>query len=175
MRLRNHGQVAVIDLPEGWVEKPAETMRTTIGTRSLREFHQPDEPEACICFYYRGLPLTTVGAAAFRTTLHQPEHLLSAKEIESLSEVLKERVDPWVFVIESARTLDWNGRRVLRLEGQYRETGANLIEIFVDCDGTGRAVQEIYFIAPAGSFARYAQTADKALRTIQWKSSQGSS
>jgi hypothetical protein len=173
MQLSNQGQVAAMDLPDGWVEKPAETMRTTIGTRSLREFSQPDEPEACICFYYRGLPLTAVGAAAFRTTIRQPEHPLSAKEIETLREVLKERGDASVFVIESARTLDWNGRRVLRLEGHYKQTGANLIELFVDCDGTGRAVQEIYFIAPADIFPRYDQAAEKALRTIEWRPPQG--
>lgn len=158
-----------MELPESWVEKPAEPMLTTLGTRSLREFHGPDQPEACLCFYYRGLPLTNEPAAIFRGTLRQPAHSLSSEETESLREVLKERADASVFTIACVKTLDWNGRRVLWLEGRYRQTGANLVEILVDCDGTGRAVQEVYFLAPDGVFQQYAQTAGQALRTIQWK------
>ncbi len=169
MRLENHGQIAVLEVPDGWVERSADNYYRDIGARSMLEFHPPDAPDAVLCVYYRGLPMRDAAAALFRAVLRQPPHALGFGEIKDLRGVLQERADSKVFTISSARTEDLNGRRILWIEGRYKEAGNDLQQILLDADGTGSVVQEIYFVAPKDIFLKYARSARAALTTIVWR------
>jgi len=169
MEITNHGQIEKITIPAGWVEGPP-TEFQGIGTRSLREFHPPDAPNAQLCLFYRGLPVSADAGDAFRSILAEPDHQLTPEEIESLREILRERADSKVFdLVNPPRTALVGDKRVLMLEGVYKGTNKYLQEIFLNADGSGRVVQEIYFIAPQDDYCLHAVAAQEACNSIQWK------
>lgn len=165
----NHGQIETIALPDGWLEKPQEYDYRGIGTRSLREFYPPEEPLARLTFFYRGLPVRKETANAFKSILSRDSHPLSRTELSTLEEILRERLEPTVFNLISARTDNVSGRRVIMIEGRYRETECDLYEVIVDTEGDGTVVQEIYYQAPKDSFFKYLRPAQKAIKSIVWK------
>lgn|SRR5262249_5027466 len=167
-RLSNHGQIASMDLPAGWVEGPARTY-TGAGTRSFRAFHSPDIPEAKLCFYYRGLPVQPESAQTFREVLGKPPHMLDESEISALSEVLRDRGNSEQFQMRDIRTEDLNGRRVLVVEGTYDKIQQDTYALCIDADGSGRFVQEIYYLAPFIDFVSFKAEADEAIKSIAWK------
>jgi len=169
MDIVNHGQIERIAIPERWVEGPP-TEFQGIGTRSLREFHPPESPNAQLCLFYRGLPVSDEAGELFRSVLSEPDHQLSAEEVDAIREILRERGDPKVFdLVSPPRTLTIGGKRVLMLEGVYKATNKYLQEIFINADGSGRVVQEIYFIAPQDDYCVHAVAAQGACNSIQWK------
>jgi hypothetical protein len=161
------GQIEKMTLPQGWEEgKPTSG---GIGTRSFREVHPAEFPDAKLCFYYRGLPASDDAGKAFKNVLDQPAHILSKAEIDSLGEILRGKNDPETFNPLMIKTEDLNGKRVLTVNGRLTEKQADLKEILVDADGTGKAVQEIYFQAPKELYMRYMKAAQEAMQTIEWK------
>jgi len=167
-RLTNHGQIASMDMPAGWAEGPAKTY-TGAGTRSFREFHSPDIPDAKICLYYRGLPVQPNSAQTFREVLAKPPHTLDESEISALKEVLRDRGDTEQFHLRDIRTEDLNSRRVLVVEGTYDRIQQDTYAVCIDADGSGRFVQEIYYLAPFIDFVASKADVDDAFRSISWK------
>jgi len=169
MNIINHGQIENIAIPAGWVEGPV-TEFQGIGTRSLREFHPPEAPNAQLCLFYRGLPVSADSGELFREILSEPDHQLSSDEVYSLGEILRERADPNVFdLVSPPRTSTVGGKRVLLIEGVYKATDQYLQEMFINADGSGRVVQEIYFIAPQDDYCVHAAAAQEACNSIRWK------
>jgi len=164
------GQVDSMVFPVGWVAgEPAEN--PGIGSRWFREVYREDSPDTSICFFYRGLPVADGPAAAFRGVLDRPPHPLSDDELQSLSRILEHKT-PFkseLFELTSARTEDWNGKNVMIVEGQYKESDDRIFEIYVDADGTGRFVQEIFYQAPGDQFSKFADEAQSALLSVKWK------
>src|SRR5215470_14213960 len=80
----NHGQIVRMTFPAGWVEGPKHSFSGGIGTRSFREFHPEAAPQAMMCLYYRGLPISDDGGAAFRAVLEKPVHPLTADEMKAI-------------------------------------------------------------------------------------------
>jgi hypothetical protein len=169
MELVNQGQIETISMPDGWLEAPREYNYLGIGTRSVREFHAPEEPQAKITFFYRGLPVRSETAAALRLILAKEPHVLARSEIPALKEILRERADPTVFNLISARTDTISGRRVIVIEGRYKATESDLYEVLVDTEGDGAVIQEIYYQAPKDMYFTYLRTAQKAIKSIVWK------
>ncbi len=165
-----HGQIIKMVFPEGWVEGPREK-NPGIGARSFREVHPEASPKTMLCFFYRGLPISDNGAANFRSVLEKPPHELTADEIKSLKEVLKMKtpIESAQFQIASARTEVLNGKKVLIVEGSYPEAGEQIYEIYIDADGSGEVIQEIYFQAPQADYEQYLPAAQEAIRSIVWR------
>lgn len=167
--VRNHGQIAEMTLPKGWEEGPPYRFAGGIGTRSFREIHPPEAPKAMLCFYYRGLPINPEAGKNFHDILAKPGHVLTQDELNSLGEVLRDKAKAEDFTPFLARTEDWNGKRVLVVEGRYPGIQEDTFEIFVDASGDGRAVQEIYYQAPKDIYIKYAKAAKDSMKSIQWK------
>ena len=163
----DHGQIDKMELPNSWVEGPATT--GGIGTRSFREVHPETDPDAKLCFYYRGLPASDAAGKNFRNVLDKPAHILTKGEINSLSEILRGKDDPKIFTPTMIRTEELNGKLVLTVNGRLNEKQADLKAIIVDADGSGTVVQEIYFQAPKEIYLRYMKDARHAMNTINWK------
>lgn len=163
------GQVAEMNLPPGWKEGQPE--KSGSGTSSFREFHAADSPEAKLCFYYRGRRISEEGGRHFHNLLEKPPHNLSAEEVQSLGEALRDRANPDDFNMLVAKTEDINGKRVLVIEGRYKEIQQDTRALLVDSDGSGTAVQEIYYQAPKDLFPKYLLAASSAMKSIQWKGS----
>lgn len=167
--MRNHGQIAEMTLPTGWEEAPPYRFTGGIGTRSFRNIHPPEAPNAILGFYYRGLPINEEAGKSFHDILQRPPHVLTQEEFKSLSEVLRDKAQAEDFISYVARTEDWNGKRVLVVEGRYAEIQEDTIELFVDARRDGRVIQEIYFQAPKDVYLKYAKAARGAMKSIQWR------
>jgi len=87
----------------------------------------------------------------------------------ALSKVLRGKEDPQQFKMIAARTEDFNGKRVLVVEGRDTKSEDDIYAILVDADGSGRVIQEIYYQAPNEIYPKYLREAKSALKSIQWK------
>ena len=161
------GQIDQIDIPPGWQEGTAQ--KPTGGSSLFREFHPADNPEVRLCFYYRGRRISEEAGQAFHSMLEQPPHVLKPEELQPLREVLREKLNSKDFNLLFAKTEEMNGKRVLVVEGAYNNSQLKTRELFVDSDGTGTAVQEIYYQAPRNDYARFQPAALSALKSIRWK------
>lgn len=168
------GQIEKMVFPSGWVAGEPQP-NPGIGTRSYREVYPQDAKDASIGFFYRGLPVSDAAAAAFRAVLEKPTHFVTPPEMRSIKEILslKTPVDSEQFKCVIAKTIDFNGRRVLMVEGRYPDSGDEIQEIYVDADGSGRFIQEIFYQAPKDLYFRYLAQAKNALQSIAWKPLKG--
>ncbi|HEY9715418.1 MAG TPA: hypothetical protein V6C72_18235 [Chroococcales cyanobacterium] len=167
VQMKDHGQIKEMALPKGWVDGIESAGQQ--GTESFKEVHPKDAPDATLCFYYRGLPMTECSADTFKSILDKPPHVLSTSEIKSLSEVLRGKDNPDSFAAVMIKTEDLNGKRVLMVNGRLKDTQEDLQGVLVDADGSGKFVQEIYFQAPKDLYMRYNKEARQALKSIEWK------
>lgn len=164
-----HGQIATMTFPPGWIEGPPHEFRGGVGTKSFREVHPVDAPNASMCFYFRGLPASEAAGQSFQAVLAQPAHVLTADEINSLDEILRGKGSAQEFQVGAVQTEDLNGKRLLAVQGRWLERQEDVLAIYVSADNSGRLVQEIYFQAPVHLYARYLPEAQQAMRSIKWK------
>ncbi len=167
LELSDHGQVRKIDIPPGWEEGPNYDGRE--HSASYKEFHPAGDKDCQLGFYYRGRRTSEAAGKNFHDQLAKPPHALSADELKSVAEIIRDKSNPADFNTKSARTEDVNGKRVLILEGQYTANKQYAKHLFVDSDNTGTAVQEIFFQAPEHKFQNFSKPADEALKSIKWK------
>jgi hypothetical protein len=166
------GQVQYMCLPAGWLEEPQEKNGAP-GILS-HYYHPPEKPDVQLCFYFRGHKVSRAASVAFHDVLDKPAHMLALNEIKSVKEIIGDRADPQKFAIVLARTEDWNGRRVLTVEGRYYQHQCDTHAMLIDADGTGSTVQEIFYQAPKAEYLHYLQQVKAALQSIEWKSLWGS-
>jgi hypothetical protein len=133
-------------------------------------FNVEGDSEATFSFYYRGRRTSGFSGEQFVKLLKEKPHDLNADELSSLSETLR-RVNK-DFTKTVARTIDLNGKRVLLLEGIYDKGKADeqyVKQIYIDSDGKGTAVQEVYFQAKTAHYQKHLKAAEAAFQNIQWK------
>lgn len=165
--VENVGQIRWMTLPESWVEGASQSRIAGHGT--FCEYHPPESPDTNICFFYRGRAIRSTTAETFSSLLCKKPHFLTARELESISDVIRDKSDSEVFSVLFAKTAYWNGKCVLIVEGRYKNYNEDTFAIFVDAAGTGLFVQEIYFQSPRSQYVRYRKEAKDALATIEWK------
>jgi hypothetical protein len=166
MELQDQGQIDKVTLPKGWVIGKLPAGATTSGT--LKLFSPADDPDARLGFFYRGQRTSDSSGAAFKSVLEKPAHTLTPAEIAEVKEVLRDK-DPASFKTLSVRTEDLAGRRVLIVEGTYTGFNHDAYSIYVDSDGTGSAVQELWFEAPKASYVKQLKSVKDSLSSIKWK------
>lgn len=161
------GQVDALKLPPGW--KEGQATKPAGGSSSLREFHLPGNREVKLCFFYRGTRVSEAVGKDFQKVIEQAPHILKPAEVESLKEILREKANPQSFKTLIAKTEDIDGKRVLLIEGSHAGSQIETRSIFVDTDGTGTAIQEIFFQAPKPEYTKHLPVATAALKSIRWK------
>jgi hypothetical protein len=163
------GQIESIILHAGW--KKDELERPTGGASMYLKYHPEEQSDTQFAFFYRGKKLNTEESSKFRNLLQKPAHVLSPAELDSIKSVLRDKQNPNDFKMLLAKTEEINGKKVLIVEGHYKEIAEDNRTIFVDADGTGAAVQEIFFQAPKAQYLRYFKSATSTVRSIEWKDS----
>lgn len=164
----DRGQISSMSMPAGFEKGKA--VGGTYANDSFQEYHLSSNANVKFYFEYRGRRMGTESSKVFHDTLEKPPHTLAPQEIESLHQVLgANRSNKDDFKINSARTEDLNGKRVLTIEGRYPHHGLSARTVFVDSDGTGSAVQEITFQAPTAEFFKNTAVSLNALKSIKWK------
>lgn len=162
----NHGQIGSMSLPKEWKELTRNADDETLA--SAKEFSPKGAPDVKMCLYFRGYPTSEEAGKNFKDVLSHPAHNLNAEEIGKLGETLDVLANKDAFDISSAKTEDIRGRRVLNVSGTFKESGKQYQGIFIDADGTGSAVQEVY-VEGKESFKDYAPQARKSIESLRWK------
>lgn len=163
----NVGQVRKMEMPLGWEQGPDYSKRQHAA--NYQEFHPNGQNDCQLGFYYRGRRTSESAGENFHNILSQEDHELSKNEYNSLEEVVRDKAKAVDFTLKSARTEEINGKRVLVVEGRYNKNQNDSKHMFIDSDGTGTAVQEIFFQAPKDKFAVYGNAATQAMKTVRWK------
>lgn len=161
------GQIQSIKLPDGWTENNVCPAPDKLSC--LTEFNPPDNPEARLEFFYRGVRVPDAPAGAFNSILAKPAHSLDKAEFLSLGEILRGKEKDELFELDSASTETINGKRVLLLEGRYKSNDLRTMSMLIDSDGTGEAVQEVALVSPPDGFAALKGTVREVLDSIKWK------
>lgn len=161
------GQIDEMKLPSGWQEGPE--AKPTGGSSLYREFHPADHPDVKLNFYYRGRRISEQAGKTFHDLLQKPAHILQGAELDGLKEVLRDKSNPESFKTLMAKTEDIAGKRVLVVEGHYPASDLETRSLFIDSDGTGTAVQEVFYQAPRADYSKYLPAANTAIKSIIWK------
>ncbi len=160
------GQVRRMILPENFVEGPRQ--ENVEGDSSLRTFHSAQGKDFRICFFYRGYGINKPTAEQFRETLALPAHVLWPHELAKLSDLFGDKGNRDLFSSAGARTDTISGMPVLILEGTYVPLGERNCTVYLDADGSGRFVQEIFFQAPTDRYLPNFPLFSEALASIEW-------
>jgi hypothetical protein len=159
------GQIRSMSVPDGWTARAQAKLPCGAG---LTEFHAPGHEDIRLNSFYRGFRISATAGDAFKNVLTMPPHQLKSQELGSLTEVLRDKARD--FDIFFARTSNLNGKRILSVEGCYKDqahTGSKTI--YVDTDGSGTAVQEISYTAGGKDYQAHLTEAEKAFRSIIWQ------
>jgi hypothetical protein len=162
--LQDIGQMESMPLPEDWQEI---RYPDSGDGSSFRQFQAPDN-QSSLNFYYRGTRVDGNSASALKQTLNSPEHLIMGAELTQLSEVLRNKDSEDGFALAAAQTKTINGKMVLQVEGTYTKQKVDNVSLYIDSDGKGSAVQEIFYQGPQ-SASEHKRQAKRAMASIQWK------
>ncbi len=165
--IRNQGQIAKMTLPTNWSEDIHCSAQESIAT--LRSFSPEGEDTEKICFYYRGAPIGMTEGQDFNTILNTPSHALADEEIEAMGNVIRKLSNHNLFEMYSAETLDINGRRLLCVSGQWKDSQSITRHFFINCDDSGRIIQEVFFLAPCEKFLNTLPIFLACLQTVEWE------
>lgn len=163
------GQVARMEFPNTWTAGATE--KKPMQTESLTKFQLAGDPDTKICLYDRGTPIRPSVAEAFHNLLEQAPHTLTESQFAALSEILRDKSQQY-FSKRDARTEDLNGKRVLVVEGSFYKGKPDQVDnksIYIDADGTGSVVQEIWYDSPKNKYDLHLHDANKAFKSIRWK------
>ncbi len=152
-------------MPAGFVEG-----KQYAGTVFSKEFYSEDEPEVRISFKIAGHRLSPNAASNIHSILGRPTHNLDKLDIDSIRELLSEKASAEKFKMFFAKTEDHRGKKVLVIEGQFKELQMHSRTMYVDFDLqlAGSYSQEVTFQAPPKLFNKYFIRVMKSLKTIEW-------
>lgn len=165
--ISNQGQIAKLPVPEGWVETT--TVAKLPPTANYAEYHKEGSKEAKFGTFYRGHKISDSAAKNFHAMLQKSGRDLTAAEYASLAEVLRDKAKADDFSVSKKRVDSIKGKNVLVVEGTFLASKQKAYFVYVDADGTGSVVQEIFFQAPEQVYKSDLENARKAISSISWK------
>lgn len=166
--VRDVGQVMSMTLPKSWEEGKPVSMP---GNAFFKEVHLKQNADVSLCFYYRGQRASIQGSEAFSAVLAKPDHVLTPAEFKSVSEIARNK-DAKDFSLLNARTETINGKRVLVVEGRFKEKQIDTMSMYVEAEAnkqSGSVIQEIYYQAPKNDYVAHLKEAKDAFKSIIWK------
>lgn len=159
--------------------------------RWQRSFAPPGMKEIEMSLFFRGRKLDAAAAKAFKSVLKKPSHPLKEQEFKDLSRVMLNMGDnqyvdaelrgsrPPNCIIQMAETGSINGKPVLVVQGTFQNSNSEPINeccnVFVDGEGTGEYVFEVYIVVPAklgaSIFQQQLGLFRGSIATIEWADS----
>jgi hypothetical protein len=160
--------ISKIDVPQDWTK---EVNEEGFGrTAKSVSFTAPDSAGVELALYDRGFPIAKSESENFRAVLDKDLHTLDPAELGSLKEqVLGTIGDGSAFDIHHAETKMVNGKKVLAVEGDWKEGGKRFYGIFIPKDESMRQIQEVYFEGMEPHFSQNRPQALKSMESIKWK------
>ena len=164
--IKNQGQIKTMEMPAAW--QLLENHDPHSANPSWLKFGPPNVPDVELYLYFRGRPLTGGAQESLKSILRAKSKQLTVKQIDSIGELLRDAslIDAFNFL--NARTHEWNGRRVLIVEGRWNQIMHDRFWMFIPEDSECETVQEIWFQAPVEQYPAQLKHARQALNSIQW-------
>lgn len=166
--VKKYGQVEHLKLPSGWNLLPPERPEWAVIGNS-RQFSFTGDPNCSVVLYDRGVRSSNEAGRKFRDLLAKPPHKLDSKEIQEIKVTLGNMADPNFFELREIRTENLNGKNVLVIDGEWKNSQTQFHGLMIDADGSGSLVQEIFFEATPQSYAERIKEVTDALRKLKWK------
>ncbi|HEY9773670.1 MAG TPA: hypothetical protein V6C81_07650 [Planktothrix sp.] len=162
------GRIAKMDEPAGWAAGKE------VARLGYIEYHPSSDPLTKLYTFDRGARLGNEDAKAFADVLYKyGPHTLKADELASLQQhgIFRDKGPDSDFMPLMAKTEDINGRRVLVLEGTFKDDNLHVRTAYIDADSKkdGSVIQELTYQAPAPVYLKNLPAARKAVQSILWK------
>lgn len=151
-------------LPEHWIESEHSPERTNMGY--LYTFIKANNSGPRICYFRRRSPLPARHADYFATVLAEPSHELSDLEWRKLNVIYFPAGHAEVFDKYKCETTDLNGRRVLLLEGWWKEQGEIHFSLYFKYESL---VHMLVYSAAPDVYQDFLPEAKKAFQAVVWK------
>ncbi|CAN5561751.1 hypothetical protein BH10CYA1_BH10CYA1_26270 [soil metagenome] len=164
--LENYGRIKTMEMPATW--QLLEDHNPQSANPSWLKFCPPNMPAVEMFLYFRGRPLTSSAQENLKVILSANSNQLTLKQIESIGELLREAYLIDAFNFLDVRTQDWNGQRVLIVEGRWNQIINDRFWMFIPGNSECETVQEIWFQAPVEQYQAQLKYARQALKSIQW-------
>lgn len=165
--VRNCGMISALSMPDGWTR--SKEMDNVVGNSLYREYSAPGQRDVKLSCFYRGLPLDAAPATSMQRVLSVMPHSLSPQELKAIAPVLRGKENPDDFRLDSAKTEDIGGRRVLVIEGLYKADQKQMKSILAAGGENRDAIHEIEYQAPEKDFARYGKQAVGSMMSVIWR------
>jgi hypothetical protein len=166
-QVTNEGQIVRMSIPAGWSKS---TIKHTLpSTANFVEVNNNKDQKAKVFTYYRGHRISPVAGKDFHQILQSGPRDLTDTEYAGLAEVVRDKAKADDFTVTAKKVVNLNGRKVLLVEGMFKESKERAHSFYIDADDTGEVVQEVAYQAPDAIFDAHKKEADAALNSIVWK------
>lgn len=161
----DYGPIRRMLLPDNWKKLPDPDDFT-------HKYARENEKDVEIYFFFRGKPVSNTTASRFCALLAKPPHKLDSEELLDLEVVIRDASEDVYFTLTETHTQLLNGLMVYVVQGHWKLSEVDSLGIFVDCDGDGKIIEEIYYLAPPDRFQMYLLEVRQALNSIEWSRTQ---
>lgn len=160
--------ISKMQVPSEWNKEVSDS---NFGDASKTVSFSPPDADTELSVYDRGYPIAKSEGEKFRAVLEKDPHVLDPHEISTLNEqVLGTTVgDRSAFDLKHAETKIINGKKVLTVEGDWKEGGKKFYGCFIPKDENFRDIQEVFYEGTEPHFSKFRPEADKAISSIHWK------
>jgi hypothetical protein len=167
MQVENFQLIKRIDFGQVWYE----TLSADEPLRGqyIREFHHVDDPEAIMRLYHRGGLLGKYSAENFVRILQETPHDLSDSEKSAVMTVIGAASEADWFKTEAIRTIAWNGKTVLELQGLWIADQGGFLALYLCSEQAIQIIHEFHYFAPQSKFEKYLPDARRVLESVQWR------
>lgn len=162
-------------VPPGWVQTRRSSKWAFGGNTGYNYEFAPESrhAEAGLFIDWDGRTIAENYRAEWRDIFSKPPHQLDQGEIVFLDEVIKlNHADANYYKLNSARTVDWNGRMVVETDAQtvsVDDPVFHSIAITFDNYGDLTSAGVIRYSATPELFDKYMGEAMKSMKKIQWR------
>jgi hypothetical protein len=164
--IENQGQIKSMELPASW--QLLENYAPGTATASYVRFGPVNSPETELVLYFMQRPLPQAVQKNLQSLLAAKDSLLTKSQIDSLSFMLRDAslLDSFNFL--SVRSQDWNGKRVIVVEGRWNQIQQDRFWMFIPDGPECETVQEVWFQAPVAQYPAHLKYARQAMNSIVW-------
>jgi hypothetical protein len=170
-QIQDYGVIAQMWLPEGW--RDAGEPIDPEGIVQTRCWRTREFSDVVLYLRFSGRPNGDFAQSKWMELIEAgEEHVVQQSDIQEISLIVGDVADEEIFEVLDARAENWNGKRVLLIEGTVKDRNWRSIHMFADIYGDGAFTQEITFGAPRLVYDTFVHAAVNALQTISWKPAQ---
>ena len=180
-KVTEEGSIKRLSMPKHWQQAMPDFSddRAMIGAPMLTEYNPAGDRATKMCYWNRSFGGTKESAETamnFNRVLSQEPHHLSQQELKSLQNIIGNGVyaNTDSFDIVHAETKKIHGRTVLAVESAYKDSpsqpqGRRSYGVFIDADGSGRYIEQVYFAAPERAYQANLNEAVDCINSIRWR------